>query len=289
VPFPILGKRNSLTLSLCQNKRRARLLSRPSTYTHGGVTKPQLFTADKESWTKDYRSILEHERTLTVQSLASAEILTDGPIRTIKFDAGSRNLVTIYHGVTLRRYKQMLRLCAWDRSLSIPPGDFSMTSALYFSNDWVYGFMWSNLKRSGYKSMRLSRGVVISVTLDLSQLPVTSHITDGALESTIKSHMNNVPVQGLHAVVAGGFLGDHIREFRGNTADVLEGGGRGHLLASEGCPEVTVEGLLQVAFLTQWGEDFLGKQTIKVFALDLSTTSRLANVVPGGSCRLLDW
>jgi hypothetical protein len=61
---------------------------------------------------------------------------TDGPIRTIKFDAGSRNLVTIYHGVTLRRYKLMLHLCACDRSLS--PGDFSMGSALYFSNDWVW-------------------------------------------------------------------------------------------------------------------------------------------------------
>jgi hypothetical protein len=193
-------------------KRRARLLSRPSTYTQCGVTKPQLFTADRESWTKDYRSILEHERTLTVQSQQQQDPVelkdnpsfrkvesefaeakeaiatiqneikelheliatfrdpttveaaqgseatppqrtetqmeadfkdllaallnrkagnegfpfvkdTDGPIRTIKFkfDAGSRNLVTIYHGVTLRRYKLMLHLCAWDRSLSYPP------------------------------------------------------------------------------------------------------------------------------------------------------------------------
>jgi hypothetical protein len=60
-------------------KRRARLLSRPSTYTQCGVTKPQIFTADKESWTKYYRSILEHERTLTVQSQQPPVELKDNP------------------------------------------------------------------------------------------------------------------------------------------------------------------------------------------------------------------
>jgi hypothetical protein len=239
-------------------------LSRPSQYTTARVTKPQIFTADKEFWSEDYDSVTRHNRTLTVESLAAAEVLADGPIQTLKFHPGS--IATIYHGVTLKRYKNMLRFCAWDRGLSSPRGDFCSASALYFSNDWTYCFMWSSLKEAGYRSMRLVKGVVIAVTLDLAKFPAVSYVTDAALESTIASHKNGVPVDGLDDIVIGGFRAAHKAELRGNGAggDGAEAAGRAHLVNGEGCRDVAVEGLLQVAFKEAWGEEFLAEQEFKV-------------------------
>jgi hypothetical protein len=203
------------------------------------VTKVQFFTSDKESWCKNYDPVgIARTRTLTVATLSTAKALTMGPIQTLSFPADTK--VTVYHGVTLNRYRRMLRLCSWDRTLSRPPGDFSISSALYFANDWTYAFLWANLKTTGYKTMKLERGIVLSVTMDLGKLGPLSYVTEEATESTIASHMAAIPVDNLRDVVMGGFRKAHLSELRG---EVSIDNGRMYLT---GCSALSTNGLLQV-------------------------------------------
>jgi hypothetical protein len=123
--------------------------------------------------------------------------------------------------------------------------------------------MWSNLKQSGYKSMKLIKGIVIAVTIDASKIPAVSFITDSVLEDTISSHMAGMPVDGLQYVVLGGFSAAHRAEIRGNGTE-WDGVGRAHLVLGEGCPDVASEGLFQVAFTEPWGEQFLAEQPFMV-------------------------
>ncbi|KAA8903991.1 hypothetical protein FN846DRAFT_919833 [Sphaerosporella brunnea] len=224
-------------------------------------TIPQNFTKEKEVVKSLFAATTSiPSRTFTPSKLLKAIEIRLRPFPTFAFFTPMP--VTLYHGVTLRRYKRMLHCCRWSRSLSSAPGDFSIDPALYFSNDWLYAFMWSNLKACSFRSMRLIRGVVISVSMDLCERPL-SIIPDGRVDEVISTHRKGVPIEDLATTIVGRFSTGHLNELKGGGGHGSGSGGRGHLVDGEGSA-IEIEGLLQVAFTDEEGERFLDNQKLEV-------------------------
>jgi hypothetical protein len=183
---------------------------------------------------------------------------------TCQFPDGEMRL---YHGVSRRRYEQMLMNCGWNRELSSNLSDFvSDETALYFTNDPAYALFWSTVKSCGFSRVdhRLDelQGIVIEVRMNTASwmgavTVIPRRITDDFIAANWSYQSSAFP-EVETTMILGGFHTGHLAQLKSEMP--MPGA------ASE---FVDVDNLLQIAFRGKTGEQWLRIQPFRVCFVSL--------------------
>jgi hypothetical protein len=160
----------------------------------------QLFSEEHESFFATASDFLASTFKYVLPESVREQHRTGTQMFTCQFPAGEMRL---YHGVSRRRYEQMLMNCGWNRELSSNPSDFvSDETALYFTNDPAYALFWSTVKSCGFSRVdhRLDelQGIVIEVQMNTASwmggvTVIPRRITDDFIEANWSTRVPSSP------------------------------------------------------------------------------------------------